>query len=158
MLFHIIHQECILTLLPKKSPVFSFGRVFSVCKKQINYQYINNEFGFCFDFIRTSIDNINVTIKLSSVERDVLSLIDSKKGIERSVCLKDIHLDNVRIFGQGVQKFVQLNLYTALQIIPQGVSLTMVRDLQQEFYLYSQVRILNIYQQLKRLLLQFELQ
>ena len=32
----------------------------------------------------------------------------------RPVCLKDIHLDNVRIFGQGVQKFVQLNLYTAL--------------------------------------------
>ena len=32
----------------------------------------------------------------------------------KSVCLKDIHLDNVRIFGQGVQKFVQLNLYTAL--------------------------------------------
>ena len=31
-----------------------------------------------------------------------------------NVCLKDIHLDNVRIFGQGVQKFVQLNLYTAL--------------------------------------------
>ena len=30
------------------------------------------------------------------------------------VCLKDIHLDNVRIFGQGVQKFVKLNLYTAL--------------------------------------------
>ena len=30
------------------------------------------------------------------------------------VCLKDIHLDNVRIFEQGVQKFVQLNLYTAL--------------------------------------------
>ena len=33
-------------MLPKKSPAFSFGRVFSVCKKeQINYQYINNEFG-----------------------------------------------------------------------------------------------------------------
>ena len=31
-----------------------------------------------------------------------------------TVCLKDIHLDNVRIFEQGVQKFVQLNLYTAL--------------------------------------------
>ena len=30
------------------------------------------------------------------------------------VCLKDIHIDNVRIFGQGVRKFVQLNLYTAL--------------------------------------------
>lgn len=34
--------------------------------------------------------------------------------IEFLVCLKDIHLDNVRIFGQGVRKFVQLNLYTAL--------------------------------------------
>ena len=35
-------------------------------------------------------------------------------SLKRRVCLKDIHLDNVRIFGQGVQKFVQLNLYTAL--------------------------------------------
>ena len=78
-------------MFPKKSPAFSFGRVFSVCKKeQINYQYINNEFGFCFDFIRTSIDNINVTIKLSSVERDVLSLIDSKKGIERSELAQEL--------------------------------------------------------------------
>ena len=33
---------------------------------------------------------------------------------DKSVCLKDIHIDNVRIFGQGVRKFVQLNLYTAL--------------------------------------------
>ena len=38
-----------------------------------------------------------------------LSLYDNQ-----TVCLKDIRLDNVRIFGQGVQKFVQLNLYTAL--------------------------------------------
>ena len=30
------------------------------------------------------------------------------------VCLKDIHLDNVRIFGQGVRKFVHSNLYTVL--------------------------------------------
>ena len=36
------------------------------------------------------------------------------KEIKQLVCLKDIHLDNVRIFGQGVRKFVQLNLYTAL--------------------------------------------
>ena len=78
-------------MLPKKSTVFSFGRVFSVCnKEQINYQYINNEFGFCFDFIRTSIDNINVTRKLSSVQRDVLSLIDSKKGIERSELAQEL--------------------------------------------------------------------
>lgn len=40
-----------------------------------------------------------------------------EKGIDdpiRYVCLKDIHIDNVRTFGQGVRKFVQLNLYTAL--------------------------------------------
>ena len=78
-------------MLPKKSPAFSFDRVFSICKKeQINYQYINNEFGFYFDFIRTSIDNIYVTIKLSSAERDVLSLIDSKKGIERSELAQEL--------------------------------------------------------------------
>ena len=70
--------------------------MFSVCKKeQINYQYGNNEFGFYFDFIRTLIDNINVTgnvtIKLSSVERDVLSLIDSKKGIERSELSQELY-------------------------------------------------------------------
>ena len=47
--------------------------------------------------------------------------VDLRKGMNnlgylaaQIVCLKDIHLDNVRIFGQGVQKFVQLNLYTAL--------------------------------------------
>ena len=64
-----------------------FGRVFSICRKEtINYKYGNNEFGFYFDFIRTSIDNINVTrnviIKLSSVERHVLSLIGSKKVLK----------------------------------------------------------------------------
>ena len=57
-------------------------------------KYGNNEFGFYFDFIRTSIDNINVTrnvtIKLSSVERDVLSLIDSKKGIKRSELAQEL--------------------------------------------------------------------
>ena len=30
------------------------------------------------------------------------------------VCLKDIHLDTVRIFAQGVQKFGQTTLYTVL--------------------------------------------
>ena len=65
--------------------------MFSVCKKeQINYQYINNEFGFYFDFIRTSIDNVMLSIKLSSVERDVLSLIDSKKGVERSELAQEL--------------------------------------------------------------------
>lgn len=42
---------------------------------------------FYFDFIRTSNDNINVTknvmINLSNVERDVLFLINSKKGINK---------------------------------------------------------------------------
>ena len=70
--------------------VFStgFGRVFHICKKEkIDYKYGNNEFGFYFDFIRTSNDNINVTknvmINLSNVERDVLFLINSKKGINK---------------------------------------------------------------------------
>ena len=63
---------------------------FITWEKNINYKYGNNEFGFYFDFIRTSIDNINVTIKLSSVERDVLSLIDSKKGIERSELAQEL--------------------------------------------------------------------
>ena len=59
-------------MLPKKSHTFSLGRVFSVCKKeQINYQYINNEFGFYFDFIRTSIDNINVTRNVTIYELSV---------------------------------------------------------------------------------------
>ena len=64
--------------------VIGFGGVFSICKKeQVNYKYGNNDFGFYLDFIITSIDNINVTrnvtIKLSSVESDVLSLINLKK-------------------------------------------------------------------------------
>ena len=61
-----------------------FGRVFNICEKEkIEYNYGNNEFGFFFDFIRTSIDNINVTknvtINLSNVKRDVFVLISSKK-------------------------------------------------------------------------------
>ena len=43
--------------------------------------------------------------------------VQRKETVKREplyVCLKDIHIDNVRIFGQGVRKFVQLNLYTAL--------------------------------------------
>lgn len=101
-------------MLPKKSPSFSFGRVFSVCKKeQINYQYINNEFGFYFDFIRTLIDNINVTgnvtIKLSSVERDVLSLIDSKKSIKRSELAHELDKTDMTIH-RTIKKLIILNM------------------------------------------------
>ena len=52
-------------------------------------------------------------------EKSAISIMLTKKSFINAttnsiVCLKDIHLDNVRIFEQGVQKFVQLNLYTAL--------------------------------------------
>lgn len=88
-----------------------FGRVFSVCKKeQINYKYGNNEFGFYFDFIRTSIDNINVTrnvtIKLSSVQRDVLSLIDSKKGIKKSELAQELNKTDMTIH-RAIKKLIE---------------------------------------------------
>ncbi|MCI7224742.1 MAG: hypothetical protein MR491_01125 [Mollicutes bacterium] len=88
--------------------------MFSVCKKeQINYQYINNEFGFYFDFIRTLIDNINVTgnvtIKLSSVERDVLSLIDSKKSIKRSELAHELDKTDMTIH-RTIKKLIILNM------------------------------------------------
>ena len=81
--------------------------MFSVCKKeQINYQYGNNEFGFYFDFIRTLIDNINVTRKLSSVQRDVLSLIDSKKGIKRSELAKELDKTDM-IIHRAIKKLIE---------------------------------------------------
>lgn len=91
-----------------------FGRVFSICKKEnINYKYGNNEFGFYFDFIRTSIDNINVTrnvtIKLSSVERDVLSLIDSKKGIKRSELAQELDKTEMTIH-RAIKKLIEFNM------------------------------------------------
>ena len=88
--------------------------MFRVCKKeQINYQYGNNEFRFYFDFIRTLIDNINVTgnvtIKLSSVERDVLSLIDSKKGIKRSELAQELDKTDMTIH-RTIKKLIILNM------------------------------------------------
>ena len=84
--------------------------MFSVCKKeQINYQYGNNEFGFYFDFIRTSIDNINVTRKLSSVQRDVLSLIDSKKSIKRSELAHELDKTDMTIH-RTIKKLIILNM------------------------------------------------
>ena len=88
--------------------------MFSVCQKeQINYQYGNNEFGFYFDFIRTLIDNINVTgnvtIKLSSVERDVLSLIDSKKSIKRSELAHELDKTDMTIH-RTIKKLIILNM------------------------------------------------
>ena len=87
-----------------------FGRVFSICKKEkINYKYGNNEFGF----YRTSIGNINVTrnvtIKLSSVEKDVLSLIDLKKGIKRSELAQELDKTDMTIH-RTIKKLIELNM------------------------------------------------
>ena len=56
----------------------------------------------------TSKDGCCPLTRLSLVAFNSLLLSNS------DVCLKDIHLDNVRIFGQGVRKFVHPTLYTVL--------------------------------------------
>ena len=91
-----------------------FGRVFNICKKEkIEYNYGNNEFGFFFDFIRTSIDNINVTknvtINLSNVERDVYVLINSKKGIKRNEIAQELSKTEMTIY-RAIKKLIELNL------------------------------------------------
>ncbi len=91
-----------------------FGRVFTICKKEkINYKYGNNEFGFYFDFIRTPIDNINVTknvtINLSSVEQEVLALIGSKKGIKRREISQELSKTEMTIH-RAIKKLIELNL------------------------------------------------
>ena len=91
-----------------------FGRVFNICNKEkIEYNYGNNEFGFFFDFIRTSIDNINVTknvtINLSNVERDVFVLISSKKGIKRNEIAQEL-LKTEMTIHRAIKKLIELNL------------------------------------------------
>ena len=91
-----------------------FGRVFNICNKEkIEYNYGNNEFGFFFDFIRTSIDNINVTknvtINLSNVERDVFVLISSKKGIKRNEIAQELSKTEMTIH-RAIKKLIELNL------------------------------------------------
>ena len=59
------------------------------------------------------IDNINVTgnvtIKLSSVERDVLSLIDSKKSIKRSELAHELDKTDMTIH-RTIKKLIILNM------------------------------------------------
>lgn len=91
-----------------------FGRVFNICgKEKIEYNYGNNEFGFFFDFIRTSIDNINVTknvtINLSNVEREVFVLISSKKGIKRNEIAQELSKTEMTIH-RAIKKLIELKL------------------------------------------------
>ena len=46
----------------------------------------------------------NVTIKLSSVERDVLSLVDSKKGIKRSELAQELDKTYIKVLQDGAKK------------------------------------------------------
>ena len=74
---------------------------------------LENKFGSYFNFIRTSIDNINVTrnvtIKLSSVQRDVLSLIDPKKGIKRSEHAQELDKTDMTIH-RAIKKLIEFNM------------------------------------------------
>ena len=52
---------------------------------------------------------INVTVKLSSVERDVLSLIDSKKGIKRSELAQELDKTDMTIH-RAIKKLIEFNM------------------------------------------------
>ncbi len=91
-----------------------FGRVFSICKREnINYSYANNEFGFYFDFIRTPYDNINATknvaINLSNIEREVLLLIGSNKGINKAEISKLLNKTEMTIY-RAIKHLSELGL------------------------------------------------
>lgn len=91
-----------------------FGRVFEVCnEKNIKYNYNNNEFGFYFNFIRTPIDNINVTINvtdsLSNIEKNVLLLIEQNKGIKRSDIAIKINKTEMTVH-RAIKKLIELGL------------------------------------------------
>ena len=64
-------------------------------------------------YLVDDIDNRDI-LKVIIINTCNSLLIKKENKSKFIVCLKDIHIDNVRIFGQGVRKFVQLNLYTAL--------------------------------------------
>lgn len=75
-------------------------------KLQINLWFYKGVIG-------TSIGNINVTrnvtINLSSVERDVLFLIDSRKGIKRSEIA--LELDKIEMtIHRAIKKLIELNM------------------------------------------------
>lgn len=110
----IARNPLINTILYLNQTIESFGtgfaRVFSLCDKyDIKTKYFNNDFGFVFEFIRTSNVTTNVTFDLSKTEISVFEAIKKHNKVNRSEIAKIIGKSEMTV-QRAINKLISNNL------------------------------------------------